>query len=60
MEKDELLNENDDDGNEADNTSDMTDDDNLHAVVDSSMSSIHINHALTPGIHGDLRFRCYN
>ncbi|KAK7101348.1 hypothetical protein V1264_024139 [Littorina saxatilis] len=41
--------DNDDDGNEADNTSDMTDDDtHCRAVIDSSMSSIHVNRVLTP------------
>lgn len=43
--------DNDDDGNEADNTSDVSDDDgHHHTIFDSSMSSIHINKVLTPGM----------
>ncbi|KAK7492848.1 hypothetical protein BaRGS_00015986, partial [Batillaria attramentaria] len=41
--------DNDDDGNEADDTSDLTDDDShTHVMIDSSMSSIQINRVLTP------------
>ena len=50
--------DNEDDGNEADDTSDLSDEDGLsRAVIDSSMSSIQISRVLTPGICHRLIFR---